>query len=71
MFHNSSTRSVSNVSDITMIRARASSVVTITTKDTNIIGLECAGFLYINSAGCFIVITKSINVTIYGMLILY
>ena len=50
---------------------RASSVVTITTKDTNIIELECAGFLYINSAGRFVVITKSINVTIYGMLILY
>ena len=40
MFHNSSTRSVANVPDITMICARASSVVTITTKDTNITGLE-------------------------------
>ena len=33
MFHNSSTRSVANVPDVTMIRARSSSVVTITTKD--------------------------------------
>ena len=57
MFHNSSTRSVANVPDVTMIRARSSSVVTITTKDTNIIGMECAVFLYINSAGRIIVIT--------------
>ena len=40
MFHNSSTRSVANVPDITMICSRASSVVRITTKDTNITGLE-------------------------------
>ena len=57
MFHNSSTRSVANVPGVTMIRARSSAVVTITTKDTNIIGMECAGFLYINSAGRIIVIT--------------
>ena len=47
MFHNSSTRSVANVPDVTMIRARASSVVTITTKDTqyNWAGM-CRFFIY-------------------------
>ena len=68
MFKNSSARQVPYNHDITTTSARASLVISITTEDTTIIGFECVGILYIKPTT--ILISRTINVTIYGMLIL-
>ena len=66
MFKNSSARQVPYNHDITI--TSASLVISITTEDTTIIGFECVGILYIRPTT--ILISRTINVTIYGMLIL-